>query len=102
MGKELGEWPLIDYNRDSWWTACFSWRGTVLPYIFLRVGLLTGFCLLLCLLNEHVLKPAGKPLTGLDPIGHTIMKYVTNATATPAPSCRVRAVLSSDTSSTAT
>jgi len=64
---------LIDYNRDSWWTACFSWRGTVLPYISLRVGLLTGFCLLLWLLNEHVLKPAGKPLTSLDPIGHTIM-----------------------------
>lgn len=64
---------MIDYNRDSWWETCFSWRGTVLPYILLRVGLLTGFCLLLCLLDEHVLKPIGTPLPALDPIGHTIM-----------------------------
>jgi ion channel-forming bestrophin family protein len=64
---------LIDYNRDSWWSTCLSWRGTVLPFILPRVGLLTGFCLLLCLLDEWVFKPHGRSLPLLDPIGHTIM-----------------------------
>jgi len=64
---------LIDYNRDSWWMSCFSWSGTVLPFILLRVGMLTGFCLLLCLIDEYLLKPSGRPLPGLDSIGHTIM-----------------------------
>ena len=64
---------MIEYNRDSWWKTCFSWRGTVLPYVLPRVGLLTGFCLLLVLVNDYVLRPAGRPLVGLDPIGHTII-----------------------------
>jgi putative membrane protein len=71
MGKELGEAPLIDYNREAWWSTCFSWHGTVLPYILLRVGLLTGFCLLLWLLSKAL--PQGKEFPGLDPQAHTIM-----------------------------
>ena len=64
---------MIDYDRTNWWRTCFSWRGTVLPYILARVGLLTGFCLVLYLLDELVLRPAGNPLPGLDPTGHTVM-----------------------------
>lgn len=64
---------MIEYGRDQWWRICFSWRGTVLPYVLLRVGLMTGFCLLLCLLQEHVLKPRGIGFPALDPIGHSLL-----------------------------
>ena len=32
---------MIEYDRTIWWRAVFAWRGTVLPYILGRVGLLT-------------------------------------------------------------
>jgi putative membrane protein len=64
---------VIDYDRTSWWQTCLSWRGTVLPHVLGRVGLLTGFCLALYLLDETILRPAGKPLPGLDATGHTVL-----------------------------
>lgn len=64
---------MIDYDRTSWWRTCFAWRGTVLPHILDRVGLLTGFCLALYLLDDLVLKGAGTPLPALDPLGHSVL-----------------------------
>lgn len=64
---------MIDYNRTNWWRICFAWRGTVLPHILGRVGLLTGLCLALYLLDELALTPAGQPLHALDPLGHTVL-----------------------------
>src|SRR5262245_39325247 len=69
----LGNVGVIDYDRTSWWRTCFAWRGTVLPHVLDRVGLLTAFCLAVYLLNDWVLKPAGTPLPGLDPLGHTVL-----------------------------
>jgi len=65
--------PVIDYNREAWWQTCFSWRGTVLPYILLRVGLLTTFALLLCVLDEWGRATRGWHIPSLDPTGHTIL-----------------------------
>lgn len=64
---------MIVYDREAWWQTCFSWRGTVLPYILPRVGLLTAFALVLCALDEWVLQPRGWHLPSLDPTGHTIL-----------------------------
>lgn len=64
---------MIDYDRTSWWWNCFSWRGTVLPYVLARVGLLTAWCLALYLFNELVLEPQGRKLPKLDPIGHQVL-----------------------------
>ncbi len=64
---------MIDYERTSWWTTCLAWRGTVLPHVLARVGLLTGWCLALVLLDEFVLIPADRPLPGLNAIGHSIL-----------------------------
>jgi ion channel-forming bestrophin family protein len=63
---------VIEYDRTSWWKTCFSWRGTVLPHILPRVGLLTAFCLLLHLLNSEVLSEKNQ-LIKLDPLGHTVL-----------------------------
>jgi len=62
---------VIDYDRTSWWLTCFSWRGTVLPHVLPRVGLLTAFCLLLYLLDEYALPE--NHLRKLDPLGHTVL-----------------------------
>lgn len=64
---------MIDYDRTSWWRTCFALHGTALPHVLGRVGLLTGFCLLLCFLNEYVLQNVGTPLFALDQLGHTVM-----------------------------
>jgi putative membrane protein len=64
---------VIDYDRTNWWRICFSWHGTVLPHVLPRVGLLTGVCLALYLLDELVLQPLGRGLQGLDPTGHTVL-----------------------------
>src|SRR4051812_2764570 len=55
----------------SWWSTCFAWRGTVLPHVLGRVGLLTGFSVLLYLIDELVFRPA-RHLPALDPLGHTV------------------------------
>jgi putative membrane protein len=64
---------LIDYERTSWWVNCFAWRGTVLPHILARVGLLTGWCLALYLVDELVLGPLGRRMPALNPLGHTLL-----------------------------
>jgi putative membrane protein len=64
---------VIDYDRTNWWRTCLTVHGSVLPHVLGRVGLLTGFCLLLCLLDLFVLGPYWKPLPDLDPIGHTVI-----------------------------
>lgn len=64
---------MIDYDRSSWWGTCFAIRGTVLVHILGRVGLLTGFCLALSLIDAFVLNQYGTQMPNLDPIGHTVM-----------------------------
>jgi ion channel-forming bestrophin family protein len=64
---------VIDYERTGWWRMCFAVRGTVLPYVLGRAGLVTGFCLLLYVVDEHLLEKLGFPLPALDPVGHTVL-----------------------------
>jgi putative membrane protein len=64
---------VIEYERTSWWSTCFAWRGTVLPHVLARVGLLTWLCLLLYLLDAMILKPAKAALPALDPLGHSVL-----------------------------
>jgi ion channel-forming bestrophin family protein len=64
---------VIEYDRTSWWTTCFAWRGTVLPHVLLRVGMLTAFSLTLWLFDDLVLRPGRAPLPALDPLGHTVL-----------------------------
>ncbi|MFO0846242.1 MAG: bestrophin family ion channel [Gemmataceae bacterium] len=63
---------MIDYDRNNWWRTCFAWRGTVLPHVLDRVGLLTAFCLLFYVLNEHVLDKHSR-LNEFDPLGHSVL-----------------------------
>lgn len=58
---------MIEYNRTNWWRTCLAFHGTVLPHVLSRVGILTGFCLGLCWLNDHVRLPE------LDPLGHSVL-----------------------------
>src|SRR5437016_648398 len=53
---------VIEYDRHRWNRVAFSFYGTVLPRVLGRVGVLTGFTLLLCLLNDYVLGRYGYPL----------------------------------------
>lgn len=64
---------MIEYNPKHWWRTTCAFHGTILPNVLGRVGLLTGFCLLLCLLDEYVLKRYGYPLPSLDQLGHTVL-----------------------------
>jgi putative membrane protein len=64
---------VIDYDRTNWQRTSFAFYGTVLPRILGRVGLLTGFCLLLCVLDDYVLEQFGYPLPALDQLGHTVL-----------------------------
>jgi putative membrane protein len=67
---------VIDYDRTIWWRACFAWRGTVLPYILGRVGLLTligVFVYLFEVVARRALGQGQAPLPALDPLGHTVL-----------------------------
>jgi putative membrane protein len=64
---------VIDYDRTSWWRTVLRFHGTVLPYVLGRVGLLTGFSLALCLIDEFFLEPNGMALPALDQLGHTVL-----------------------------
>lgn len=64
---------MIEYDRTNWWKTCFAFHGTVLVHVLDRVGLLTGFSLLLYLLDYLVLEPYWKPLADLDPLGHSVI-----------------------------
>ncbi|HWA97956.1 MAG TPA: bestrophin family ion channel [Pirellulales bacterium] len=63
---------MIHYDRESWWRTVFSVRGTVLPHVLGLVGLLTGFTLVLCALDDYVFDAYGHPLPALDQLGHTV------------------------------
>jgi ion channel-forming bestrophin family protein len=64
---------LINYNRNDWWRTCLAWRGTVLPHVLARVGLLTAFCLGLCFLNTYLRDFNGAGLPALDQLGHSVL-----------------------------
>jgi putative membrane protein len=63
---------VIDYDRNSWWRVAFAWRGTVLPHVLDRVGLLTAFALALYMFNQFVLDDTHK-LPKLDALGHSVL-----------------------------
>jgi putative membrane protein len=63
---------LIDYDRSDWWRTCLAFRGTVLPHVLGRVGILTGFCLALCWLNDPFFDQTNR-LPALDQLGHTVL-----------------------------
>lgn len=64
---------MIDYERTSWWRTSLAFHGTVLPAVLGRVGLLTGFSLLLCFLDLLVLEHFGYGLPHLDQLGHSVL-----------------------------
>lgn len=64
---------MIAYDRTNWWRTALSFSGTVLPHVLGRVGLLTGFGLLLCLLDRFLLREIGYPLPVLDQLGHSVL-----------------------------
>lgn len=64
---------MIEYDRSSWWRTCLAIHGTVIPRVLGRVGLLTAFCLLLCILDQFVLSPLDYGLPALDQLGHTVL-----------------------------
>ncbi|MFM7148521.1 MAG: bestrophin family protein, partial [Gemmataceae bacterium] len=64
---------MIDYDRDAWWKTCFALRGTVLLHVLNRVGLLTGFALLLYLIDDFILIPNNNSLPALDSLGHSVL-----------------------------
>jgi putative membrane protein len=64
---------VITYDRTSWWRTVFTFHGTVLPAVLGRVGLLTAFCLALCLLDNYLLEKIGYPLPALDQLGHAVL-----------------------------
>jgi putative membrane protein len=69
----LGEEALIDYDRMSWWRICLSFRGTVLPRVLARVGILTSFALGLYGLNEYLIATKVSRLPELDQLGHNVL-----------------------------
>ena len=64
---------MIEYSRNSWWRTTFTLHGTVLPAVLGRVGLLTGFSLALCVVNEYVLRRFDHQLPALDQLGHSVL-----------------------------
>lgn len=64
---------MIEYDRMNWWTAVWSVRGTVLPQVLPRVGVLTGFALALAVADEFVERTYGVGLPALDQLGHSVL-----------------------------
>src|SRR5581483_9863682 len=64
---------MIDYDRNQWWRTLFAFGGTVLPRTLGRVGLFTGLCLALSLLQELVLEQTDYALPALDQLGHMVL-----------------------------
>lgn len=64
---------MIEYDRTSWWKTCFSWRGTVLPHVLPRVGLLTAWCLALYGLELALERSYKIKFKELNPLGHTVL-----------------------------
>jgi putative membrane protein len=64
---------VIEYDRFGSTRLAFSFVGTVLPKVLGRVGVLTGFTLMLCFLDSYVLERFDLPLPALDPVGHNVL-----------------------------
>jgi putative membrane protein len=67
---------MIEYERTQWWRVIFSFSGTVMPRILGRVGVLTGLCLTMCLLNvvdDYVLGENRYGLPEMDQLGHSVL-----------------------------
>jgi ion channel-forming bestrophin family protein len=63
---------MIDYQRHNWWRICLTFYGSVLPAVLGRVGLLTGFSLVLYGLYVWVHRESGT-MPAIDPLGHTVL-----------------------------
>lgn len=64
---------MIEYDGKQWWRIACSLRGTVLPYVLARVGLLTGLSLVLVVLDDYILSRYGRSVPALDQLGHTVL-----------------------------
>jgi len=64
---------MIEYQSERWWRTTCAFYGTVLPNVLGRVGLLTLFSLLLCVIDDYVLAEYAKPLPSLDQLGHSVL-----------------------------
>jgi putative membrane protein len=73
VGRPLGEAEVIQYDRASWWRVVFSLRGTVLPHVLFRVGLLTALALAVAWVYEFVPGDEKGNKPGLPELGHSIL-----------------------------
>ncbi len=64
---------MIEYQSGQWWRTTCAFYGTVLPNVLGRVGLLTLFSLLLCIVDDYVLERYAAPLPSLDQLGHSVL-----------------------------
>jgi putative membrane protein len=64
---------VIDYDRNQFFWIALAFRGTVLPHVLGRAGVLTLICLALYAADEYVIKPNNGKLEALDPLGHTVL-----------------------------
>jgi ion channel-forming bestrophin family protein len=64
---------MIDYKTNDWLRTTCAFRGTVVPRVMGRVGLLTAFCLLLCILDDYLSRTYGFAIPSLDQLGHTVL-----------------------------
>ena len=64
---------MIDYDRNEFFWIATAFRGTVLPHVLGRAGLLTLLCLALYAADEWLIKPNGGKLEALDPLGHSVL-----------------------------
>jgi len=64
---------MIEYKSQNWFGTIFAFYGTVLPNVLSRVGIITAFCLILCLLDDYVFERFGYPLPSLDQLGHSVL-----------------------------
>ena len=67
---------MIEYDRTKWWGTVLRFRGTVLPRVLGRVGALTLFTLVLCLIDDSLTRAYGWSLPSLDQLGHTVLGVV--------------------------
>jgi putative membrane protein len=67
---------VIQYDRTKWWRTVLAFRGTVLPRVLGRVGALTAFSLVLCLIDDYLARRYGVALPVLDQLGHTVLGVV--------------------------
>lgn len=62
---------MIAYDPEHWWNLFWSYQGTVIPAIRVRVLVLTGLTLALALMDEFLYEAPQ-----LNPLGHTLMGTV--------------------------